>query len=419
MTRDGLADLAAWAEARLPRLIEDAYAAVLDRMEVYRNDQPVPRDDLRRSVGQNLRAVIGAVGHPQDCLDLSAPRETGRRRAHQGMPLPEVLQAYRISFATLWDTLVEHARRGHQPAMADTLLTAASLIWQVTDEHALALTEAYRDATAELLLAQQQRRSAVVEALLTGHPGPQSAPWEAASLLGLPPDAQTVVVAAETRNLAEESLPGIERRLAAYGIVSAWRLTPALQLGLVSLHADQRDTVLSVLRDVATARTGVSPTYRSLTDSPRALQLARTALATLPPRQAGVHMFSASPLAALMACEPEEGRRLARDVLGAVLDQSPDDRAVLLQTLDAYLDHDGSNERAAEVLYCHPNTVRYRLRRVQDLTGRSLSDPRAVAELATAAYALRLSADSTPRNGHRPTTSDRAPRHTPKAPRRS
>ena len=34
----------------------------------------------------------------------------------QGMPLPEVLQAYRISFATLWDALVEHARRADRSA---------------------------------------------------------------------------------------------------------------------------------------------------------------------------------------------------------------------------------------------------------------------------------------------------------------
>ncbi|NLU75339.1 PucR family transcriptional regulator [Streptomyces sp. HNM0575] len=400
MTRNGLADLAAWASDRLPRLIDDAHATVLDRIEIYRDGEPVSSEDLRRSIAHNLRAMVGAIGHPQDSLDLSAPRETGHRRAHQGVPLPEVLQAYRISFATLWDALVEHARRGQRPSMADTLLTAASMIWQLTDEHALALTEAYRAATAELLLAQQQRRSALVEALLTGGPGPEVGPWEAANLLGLPPDAQVVVVAAETRGLAEESLPGIERRLAAHGIVSGWRLTPALQLGIVSLHSDVRETALAVLREAAGARTGVSPPYQSLADSPRALQLARTALATLPAGRAEVRMFSPSPLAALMACDPGEGRRLAKEVLGAVLELSPDDRAVLLDTLNAYLDHDGSSERAAEVLYCHPNTVRYRLRRVHELTGRSLSDPRGIAELATAADALSLSSNVLLQNGH-------------------
>lgn len=392
-----LADLAAWARDRLPRLIDDAVAAVVDRMEVYRSEEPVPRADLRRSVAHNLRFIVTAIAHPDQPPDLAAPQETGRRRAMQGMPLPEVLRAYRISFATLWDALVEHVRRGRRPSAADALLTAASMIWQLTDEHALALTEAYRAATAELLVAHQRRRSALVEALLSGQLGQEAGPLEAAALLGLPPGARQVVVAADTRGLAEESLPAVERRLAEHGVVSGWRLTPALQLGVVALHDDQRDTVLSVLGEVATARTGVSPPYASLVDTPRALQLARAALSTLPAGRPEVHMFNPSPLAALMACDPDEGRRLAREVLGPVLEQSPDDRAVLLDTLNAYLDHAGSAERAAEVLYCHPNTVRYRLRRLHELTGRSLSDPHSVAELASAAYALRM---TTPPSGN-------------------
>jgi len=45
---------------------------------------------------------------------------------------------------------------------------------------------------------------------------------------------------------------------------------------------------------------------------------------------------------------------------------------------------------AGKRIYCHPNTVRYRLRRLQEHTGRSLDDPRTVAELLAALDALRL-----------------------------
>ena len=137
-----LISLTAWAESRLPQLVNDAYAAILDRIPLYGTGKPVPTEDLRSSVAHNLRSILAAIGNPQSALDLAAPQEAGRRRAHQGMPLPEVLQAYRISFATLWDGLVAYSRRGHQPAMAEALLTAASMIWQLTDEHAVALTEA-------------------------------------------------------------------------------------------------------------------------------------------------------------------------------------------------------------------------------------------------------------------------------------
>jgi DNA-binding PucR family transcriptional regulator len=36
------------------------------------------------------------------------------------------------------------------------------------------------------------------------------------------------------------------------------------------------------------------------------------------------------------------------------------------------------------VLYLHPNTVRQRLRKLEQYTGRALSDPRAAAELCIA-----------------------------------
>lgn len=402
MKRTGLADLSAWAEGRLPRLIDDACVAIVERVPLYRDERIVTKTELRGSVERNLRSLLRAIGDEEVSLALAAPEETGRRRAHQGVPLPEVLQAYRISFATLWDALVDDARRHHAPVTAEALLSAASVMWQLTDEHAVALTEAYRAATAEMLLAQQRRRSALVEALLTGRPGPEAGPWEAAALLGLPADGQLAVVAADTRGLAEESLADVERRLAAHGIASGWRLTPAQQIGLVSLQPDQRDTVLGVLREVASARTGVSPPYRSLADTPRALHLAQSAIAQVPPGAVEVRMFNSSPLAALMVCEPAEGRRLAHQVLGTVLGLPAEDRATLLDTLNAYLDHAGSAEQAAEVLHCHPNTVRYRLRRLQELTGRSLSEPQGLAELATAAYATRLSSATVRWRGHRP-----------------
>jgi hypothetical protein len=392
MTGTALLGLLEWAEAHLPRLIDQACAAVVDRMSLYRDGRAVSLAELRRSVDHNLHVLVAAVGDPAAPLDLAAPQETGRRRAHQGVPLPEVLQAYRITFATLWDALVEHARGAGAAGATDELLTAASRIWQLTDEHALALTEAYRAATAELLLAQQRRRSAVVEALLTGQPGPDATPWDAAALLGLPPGGQLVVVAAQTRGFAEESLPGVERALAADGIVSGWRLSPALQVGVVSLRDDQTRPMLDVLRGVAKSRTGVSPRYDSLADTPRALRLARAALAGVPAGAPEVRMFGPSPLAALVVCEPDEGARLVSQVLGAVLGLPADDRDMLLDTLDAYLDHAGSAERAGEVLHCHPNTVRYRLRRVQELTGRSLADPQDLAELAAAAHAVGVGA---------------------------
>jgi DNA-binding PucR family transcriptional regulator len=74
--------------------------------------------------------------------------------------------------------------------------------------------------------------------------------------------------------------------------------------------------------------------------------------------------------------------------VGAVLDgfgDLPDEeRAMLFDTFRVWQDNDSSISAAAERLFCHPNTVRHRLRRIEKHTGRSLSRPRDVAELCLA-----------------------------------
>ena len=49
----------------------------------------------------------------------------------------------------------------------------------------------------------------------------------------------------------------------------------------------------------------------------------------------------------------------------------------------------GSATAAGALLFCHPNTVRYRLRRLEAGTGQTLSNPGDVAELVTAVRAWR------------------------------
>ena len=62
---------------------------------------------------------------------------------------------------------------------------------------------------------------------------------------------------------------------------------------------------------------------------------------------------------------------------------------MLLNTLAAFFAFQGSAIEAGKHLYCHPNTVRHRLRRIERQTGRSLADPRSSAELFVALEALR------------------------------
>ncbi|MFE2140143.1 PucR family transcriptional regulator, partial [Streptomyces sp. NPDC059466] len=78
------------------------------------------------------------------------------------------------------------------------------------------------------------------------------------------------------------------------------------------------------------------------------------------------------------------GAARAERVLGPLLRLDPSDRDIMLETLTAWLACDGSAQRAARRLYCHRNTVLNRLRRCEQLTGRSLSRPSDVVELSLA-----------------------------------
>lgn len=66
----------------------------------------------------------------------------------------------------------------------------------------------------------------------------------------------------------------------------------------------------------------------------------------------------------------------------------------LVDTLTAYLERTGSLEGAARELFVHPNTVRYRLRRVADITGLTATQPRDAWSLRLALTLGRLAEDS-------------------------
>ncbi len=65
-----------------------------------------------------------------------------------------------------------------------------------------------------------------------------------------------------------------------------------------------------------------------------------------------------------------------RGVLGPVEQGEGDYGDELLRSLDVFIEHNGHWEKAASALYCHRHTLRYRIRRVEQLTGRDFSHAR-------------------------------------------
>ncbi len=65
-----------------------------------------------------------------------------------------------------------------------------------------------------------------------------------------------------------------------------------------------------------------------------------------------------------------------RGVLGPVEAGEGEYGDELLRSLDVFIEHNGHWEKAASALYCHRHTLRYRVRRVEQLTGRDFSNAR-------------------------------------------
>src|SRR3954453_20371308 len=93
----------------------------------------------------------------------------------------------------------------------------------------------------------------------------------------------------------------------------------------------------------------------------------------------------------LLSVQDNEARRLyCESVLGPIEDSDERYAGELLRSLEAYIDRNGHWERAAGDCYCHRHTLRYRIKRIEELTGRDLSRANDRVELWLALRAKEL-----------------------------
>lgn len=163
-------------------------------------------------------------------------------------------------------------------------------------------------------------------------------------------------------------------------------------LAVVPATPATRPAVLAVLREAAAAlddvSLGVTGCVRSL-DGAVADAMAALELARLRPGPVRVHDATEPATAAnLVAALPEPLRRSYVDrVLGPVLAYDRGHGGGLLQTLRVFMACSCSWSRAAARLHIHVNSLRYRIGRIESLTGRDLST---LADQADLHLALQL-----------------------------
>jgi len=267
-----------------------------------------------------------------------------------------------------------------------TALTAGIL--RYSRDLAFAAATAYADQ-AEIRGAWDTRmESNLVDAVVRGDLGPElqsqaaALNWDATApatvLVGLPRPGRLDVAADDVHDVAKRN-----GRAALSDVHGTWLVT------IVSGGVSPTDRFLSELMNVFDdGPVVVGPTAPTLGTAHRSATEAIAGMNAVAGWAGAPRPVSARellPERALLG-DTTAAAALEAEVMRPLSDAGP----ALMETLDAYLDSGGAIEACARKLFVHPNTVRYRLKRIADFTGRDPTLPRDSYVLRVATTVGRL-----------------------------
>ena len=231
-------------------------------------------------------------------------------------------------------------------------------------------------------------------------------------LLGYEPAARYTVVVVEWRSgkgdtraphfagRSHEVARAVDGFLAAHGAralvysVAVGRRVVSLWPSSAGRALDAARGLLDRLREafsLVDPRVGIGREATEPKQLPASYRQAQVALRLSPPGEA-VSTYSGLGVARLVADHliGEAGRVFADECLGTLESYDAGKRRELLQTLDAFYRCGQNTARAAESLFVHLNTVKYRLKRVHELTGHDPYDPGVALDFQVAMLIRRL-----------------------------
>ncbi|XUZ95214.1 helix-turn-helix domain-containing protein [Streptomyces araujoniae] len=435
--------------ASLPALTDRLVEALYEQEPGYRAAIDADRSEVWQEVHHSLRHNVGSLLQPREFRDAAhrTSRWIGEIRAGQGVPLDAVLHAFRMGGAMVWQDLVDETAR-RDPDDVRLLVHVAADVWNFVDEHCGIVADAYRQAERRLTWQRENRQRLVIAALLDGtariadlgdaaamlglpeqgryavlavasvrrgdpgpvrqsHPGPRQGPVRPPLNLptappgaapGPEPEQPTGPLgapgAAPLPYAGPDARPGTSPLPGTPATAPLWHTGSDAEFAILRLTGGPGDpgelhAIAAALDAPAGTRAGIGSAVDGLAALGDARRLAETALRACPASGGTVVLDEHLP-DALVVSSPALGSALTTRVLGPLDRLDPADRDVILETLTAWLDADGSAQRAAARLYCHRNTVLNRLRRFEQLTGRCLTRPRDAVEVSLALAARRL-----------------------------
>lgn len=254
---------------------------------------------------------------------------------------------------------------------------------------AFAAAKAYADAAEARGAWDSRMEASVVDSVVRGDTGPEllsraaALNWDttapATVVVGTPPADRAELASEDIRDIANR-----HGRAALTDVHGTW---------LVAIVSGQLAPTDKFLPDLLSAFSAgpvvIGPTAPSLTAAYHSAAEAisgMNAVAGWSGAPRPVPARELLPERALVG-DPSAVAALHNDVMRPLADAGP----ALTETLDAYLDSGGAIEACARKLFVHPNTVRYRLKRIADFTGRDPTTPRDAYVLRVATTLGRLS----------------------------
>ncbi|TDC45252.1 PucR family transcriptional regulator [Actinomadura sp. KC345] len=344
-----------------PVVVEATVRAARSRSEMV---AALPEEETRRHTRALMAGVLDAVrgeGPGEDVL--AAAERLGSDRARQGVPVAAFLDGFQAARAHLVRTLIAEGRRTGVPDAV--LLDGVTRIDEITTALVHRMVHAHRIAELEMARTVREGRVQMLRQLLHGESVPVLAPLA-------PSGAYHCVV-------SDVSDPAVAARLEPELLAAGPGLCGLVDGRLAALVARLPEPPRACPLLVAAPPmppAAIAPMYAL---GRRALRAGAAAGLT------GLRELADLALLTATEGEPELGGLLAAALPGGL---DPDDpfHVELAETALAYLDHGGRIEPTAAALHVHGNTVKYRIRRIQEITGRPLLDPSAGAAVSRAAH---------------------------------
>jgi PucR C-terminal helix-turn-helix domain len=382
-------DLPAWiADVMRPHLDRRA-AEIIQEIQRAVPEYARPLDDnyvraLQLGVERALHQFVERVANPRASWEPVANvyREIGRCEAREGRSLDALQAAMRVGGRVAWRRLIDDV--AHLNLSNRTLGRLGEAIFIFLDEMGTASAEGYAEAQARFAGELERRRRRLLDLLLAGRPASPDAVAALARAARWQLPRTVAAVALDEPEHGDTGAPLLPPDV----LVDLNRREPCLLVPDPDGPGRQRMLDLAVRGwDAA-----VGPTV-PLADAAKSLRWAEDALALA--REgvivtAGGVIRCAEHLSTLVVFrDPELLRALAAARLAPLARLRPAQQERLAETLLAWLQTAHNTNDVALRLHVHPQTVRYRLRQLEELFGDRLHDPETRFELEIALRARR------------------------------